>query len=204
MNSLDGLNFLEKQLAIAENDLEKTKKYIEELRNKKNSKSSKISLFMGCNDFLRDMDIKVKTDITNKIETLVTKLYQYVFQSQDRFVIKYETKAGVTNAYFLIETNKGGKSFLIDPMDSDGGGKIDVISLGLRIATLLYFTPRIERILVLDEPLVMISNSSSSSDYKSRAAEFLKTISREHKIQIIIVTHDSELMDVADKNFKVS
>jgi len=43
-----------------------------------------------------------------------------------------------------------------------------------------------------------------SADYKTRFASFVKMICKKAGVQVIIVTHDSEYSEVADKIYKFS
>lgn len=161
--------------------------------------TKKEKLYRECSELLVNTSLSIQRNTTEKIAKIVTDLYQYVFLSDDKFVIKVDTKRSVPVASFFIETKKNGKTLLLDPLKSDGGGKVDVIALGLRLAALLLYRPELNRVLILDEPLRFLSSSSTSSKpYRLRAVEFLKQIAKEYGIQVIAVTHDTELLELAD------
>lgn len=156
-------------------------------------------------ELLTKTSLSIQTNTTEKIAKIVTDLYQYVFMNDDKFIIEIDTKRSVPVAYFYIETVKNGKKVKLDPLTADGGGKVDVISLGLRLAALLLYRPSLEKVLILDEPLRFLSSSTTSAKpYRLRAVEFLKQISQEYGIQVIAVTHDEELLSVADKIHEVA
>lgn len=153
-----------------------------------------------CSALLVKTSLAIQEKTTQKIAKIVTDLYQYVFLSEDKFVITVDKKRSVPVANFYIETVKNGKKILLNPLKDDGGGKVDVISLGLRLAALLLYTPALERVLILDEPLRFLSSSTTSDKpYRLRAVEFLKQIAKEFGIQVIAVTHDLELKELADR-----
>lgn len=76
------------------------------------------------------------------------------------------------------------------------GGIIDLMALGLRIA-IHALDPESEPILFLDEPF---KNLGSKSD---EAGELVKELSRTLKLQIVIITHDENLMAIADTTVKM-
>jgi DNA repair exonuclease SbcCD ATPase subunit len=57
----------------------------------------------------------------------------------------------------------------------------------------------LRKVIILDEPFKQISE-----EYRDRAIEFVKKVSEQTGIQIILVTHIAELARNADKVFKVS
>ena len=81
-------------------------------------------------------------------------------------------------------------------MDSNGGGLVDAISAGLRIACLCLSSR--DKVLFLDEPMKFLS-----ADIKPIMADLLKELSHKLGIQIIMVTHDTEFAAIADKTFEV-
>lgn len=164
---------------------------------------SNMDLYQQTAQLLVDTSLIIQESTTKRIAKLVTDMYRYVFLNDDEFVIKTDTKRKTPVASFFIKTKKGGKEVLLDPTEADGGGKLDVIALGLRLAALLLYRPALNRILILDEPLRFISSTTTSAKpYRYRAVEFLKKVAMEYGIQIIAVTHDSELVDLADAKFE--
>lgn len=164
-----------------------------------------IDLYTECSQLLVDTSLHVQEAVTKRIQDLVTSLYRYVFETDDEFIIKLDTKRKTPVAQFLLKTKKNGIEVVLDPTEADGGGKLDVIALGLRLAALLLYRPALNKVLILDEPLRFISSSKTSErPYRYRAVEFLKKVATENNIQIIAVTHDSELVDLADAHFMFS
>lgn len=160
-------------------------------------------LYADCSQLLIDTSLVIQEQTTKRVQQIVTALYQHVFQNTDEFIIQTDTKRKTPVAQFLLKTHKNGKEVLLDPTEADGGGKLDVIALGLRIAALMLYRPALNRILILDEPLRFISSSKTSDKpYRYRAVEYLKKLALENNIQILAVTHDSELVDLADLHFE--
>ena len=89
-----------------------------------------------------------------------------------------------------------------DPLTAAGGGAVDVASFALRIAiwSLMKNSGRkISNTIILDEPFRFLSK-----DLQPLAGEMLKMISRKMGIQFIIVTHNADIIESADKVFNVT
>jgi DNA repair exonuclease SbcCD ATPase subunit len=87
----------------------------------------------------------------------------------------------------------------IDPLSASGGGAVDVAAFALRVASWSMQRPRSQNTLVLDEPFRYLS-----ANLLPLAGEMLKQISERLKLQIIMVSHCEELIEAADKTFKVT
>lgn len=115
-----------------------------------------------------------------------------VFPDPYEFRAKFVVRRNSTECDLLLV--KDGNE--ISPMDAVGGGVIDIVSFGLRVA---YWSIKPNRpVFVLDEPFRFLS-----VDLQERASEMLKTISEELGIQIIMVSHLPNIIGSADKVFKV-
>ena len=79
-----------------------------------------------------------------------------------------------------------------------GGGVVDTVSIALRIAFLLKYSPPIQGPIILDEPAKHLSD-----EYVFNIAEFLKQVCKEFNRQIILVTHNQHLSAIGDKTYYV-
>ena len=84
----------------------------------------------------------------------------------------------------------------MDPMYASGGGAVDVASFALRVASWSMQSPRTRPIIILDEPMKFLSR-----DLQPQASEMIKELSDRMNIQFIIVTHEPNLTESADKVF---
>jgi DNA repair ATPase RecN len=100
------------------------------------------------------------------------------------------------NADVYILNKKTG--LMTDPLIENGGGIVDIIVIALRIITLHVHDPFIDGPIILDEPSKMVSK-----EYIPLLSEFLKNISRDFGRQIILITHNDFLGQIADKKFHV-
>ena len=198
------INALKMREAYLVGKREVTQTQLDTARERYSTAKKEYELYSKCSKLLTETSMLVHERTTQKIADIVTQLYRAVFGGDDSFVIKVDTKRKTPIAEFFIKTKKAGKEVLLDPIMSDGGGKMDVIALGLRIAALLLYKPALNRVLILDEPLRFISSSSTSEfPFRYRAVSFFLFIAKTYGIQILAVTHDSELVDLADIKFEL-
>lgn len=127
-----------------------------------------------------------------ELEEIVQHALDAVFEGQYEFQIIFEIKRGKTEANIML-TQDGNE---ID-LDDGGGGVRDVLSFALRVALLVISKGR--KILILDEIGHFIS-----AGIKPQFYTILGELSRKLGIQVIGVTHDELMMQIADKSIKVT
>lgn len=136
-------------------------------------------------------------NFSDRINSLVTMVIQSVFSHRDlRFELKLERKANRLEARPVIYEN--GEEY--DDIKADTGGSIiDLISFSMRIVLWSMQEPPTIPVFILDEPFKQIGKGRMLD----RTGAMLKEISRKLDIQIIIVTHEPQLQQIADKAFFV-
>ena len=137
-----------------------------------------------------------RSQMKQTIEYIVTNALQVVFNQELRFEVELGTRAGAPTAEFYVVDNLG---LRYKPMDARGGGLVDVISTALRLSILELYQPKIQGPVILDEPGKMIS-----AEYASNFAYFLKEYCQRIGRQVIMITHNSALAEIADKSIQVS
>jgi DNA repair exonuclease SbcCD ATPase subunit len=120
----------------------------------------------------------------SKIASVVSRCLESVFDEPYEFQIHFERKRGKTEARLVFVRNECEYS----PMDSSGGGVIDVAAFALRVACLMLSVPMKRRTIVLDEPFKFVS-----VEYRDSIRDMIELLSEEMSIQFIIVTHISEI-----------
>lgn len=120
----------------------------------------------------------------DRIAAVVSSCLSAVFDDPYEFKIHFEQKRGRTEAR-LVFMRAG---FEVDPTDAAGGGMVDVAAFALRAACLVLHRPRLRQLLVLDEPFRFVS-----AGYRPAVRTMLEELSRDLKLQIIMVTHSEEL-----------
>lgn len=139
---------------------------------------------------------RIKTKVL--IEDFVTNCLQYIFETDILFEIEFIESRGRTEAEFYIISEYSEQSVKTLPQDSRGGGVVDVVSIALRVAMLEFGNEVYEGPIIFDEPFKHLSD-----DYINRAAYFLKHIGLQFDRQILMVTHNRYLSEIADVSFLI-
>jgi len=131
-----------------------------------------------------------------RIEEIVTSALSVVFGKDYQFSINITTRANQPVAEYFLESE--GVVTQLRPPDYDrGGGVADVVSLALTLA--VSELSGIKRIIALDEV-----GKHVSQEYAPNVAYFLKQYSENFNKQILLITHNTALAEVADHSLSVS
>jgi hypothetical protein len=142
--------------------------------------------------FIQQVAKETQDKIRCHLEDIVQLAIDTCFPGEYDFFIRFEIKRGRTEAALVFEQN----GIEVDPMESSGGGVVDVSSFALRIAT--WSLSKTNNIIIIDEPFKHLSEN-----LQSQAGEMLKRLSEKLKLQILMSTHIENIIDVADRVFEV-
>jgi len=138
---------------------------------------------------IREIGAECQEMAQRRIDNVVTKCLQAVFGTHAyRFRLNFETKRGQTEASAVLVDAYGNE---LSPTDAVGGGVLDIVAFGLRLGCLALMRPRPAQVLVLDEPFRFLSKQ-----YRGNVRKLLTELSEELGIQIVMVTHIPEFMDM--------
>lgn len=166
-------------------------------------KSCKRSLRNNNRDLIKHMEARqvVKTvglatqqELEYHFSNIVTSALQAVFPDPYSLSVKFIERRGKTECDLGFERD----GVVIDPISASGGGAIDVAGFALRVAAWSMHFPKARYVLILDEPFRYLS-----TDLQEKGGTMLHEISSRLGIQMIIVTHEEELVTCADKVFTV-
>ncbi len=135
---------------------------------------------------------ETQNQIKFHVQALVQNALDAVFPATYIFKISFELRRGQTEVDIFLD--KDGE--LMDPKDSCGGGVVDVIAFALRVVA--WSLSRTSPVLILDEPFKYLS-----AGIRPVAGELLRGIADQLNLQIILVTHDPEFAERADRIFTV-
>lgn len=170
-------------------------KDIEEHSEKINKLNTRLKLIEQAQAFLQKVAQETQEHLKFQIEDIVNLALETCFPGEYNFQILFDISRGKTEAELVFLDQKTGRQ--IDPMNASGGGVVDLTTFALRIAC--YALERgTDNVIILDEPFRFLSR-----DLQERAGEILRTLSERMNLQIIMVSHIGEIIDVADKVFEV-
>lgn len=140
-----------------------------------------------------------------QVEALVTAGLQAIFGDggeQLSFHMVKSTVRNATSVEFEVHTTKpDGEVVVTDVLSARGGGVAAVIGVLLRVVLILLTREtgqRVSDVLVLDESLAHLS-----ADRLEAAGEFLRTLVQHANLQILMVTHQGELVESADVVYRL-
>ena len=126
----------------------------------------------------------VQEQAHDRIAGVVSRALATVFEQPYEFVIEFERSRGRTEA--RLRFVRDGQS--VSPIDSSGGGVVDVAAFALRVSCMMLKRPAARRVLVLDEPFRFVS-----ANYRPRVAAMLQGLAEDLSMQVVMVTHFAEL-----------
>lgn len=155
---------------------------------------------------LESYAIEQQNDLQESVETLCTKGLQTVFQQPLEFKLHFKIMRGQPEVNFTVISYLDDEPIEMDIPNSFGGGLAVVCSVLLRVIVLKYLVEqgKAAPVLILDEPLAALSPNYTADDAESlrtRMASFLRTVSDELKVQIVLVTHEPDYGVEADRYY---
>jgi len=137
---------------------------------------------------------KTQQRIENHISQIVSTALASIWDDPYEFELEFVIKRGKTEADLWFVRNDS----RLSPMDTAGGGAIDVASMALRIAA-WSINKNTRPVIILDEPF-----KNLSENLQDRAADMLRMLSEKLDLQIIMVSHITKLVKDSDKIVKVN
>lgn len=161
--------------------------------------TSENDIFLQARLLLSESSKFAKEQIKYQLENLVTHGLQYVFGEDKRFEIEIVESKNKTEAEFYVVSQIDSAEIKNKPQEARGGGVVDIVSLILKVAILQSYSPQIEGPLILDEPAKHVSD-----EYIEKVGEFIQQITQYFGRQVIMVTHNLHLSEIAETKYEVS
>jgi len=141
-----------------------------------------------CRVILHASALKMQTEVKGYLDSLVSMALKTVLEDPYQFEAIFETKHNETECRLVFKRNGEER----DPLDSTGGGAVDVAAFALRVAVQRMICNR--PTLLLDEPFRNVSE-----DRHPFVVDLLEAVSKKLGLQLILITHRNRLTDRADK-----
>ncbi len=133
-----------------------------------------------------------------ELSELATLAMESIFPNPQKIDIEFDLKRGKTECVIsFIDPVSGDK---INPIDESSGGSVDVAALALQISLWSLQRDKTRNVFILDEPLKFLKGDG----LPEKGAAMIKEISEQLGIQVIMVSHSTELIDSADRVFEVT
>ncbi len=158
--------------------------------------TEQIGIFDKVQILLQKTSEYARQQAKDRIESVVSEALNVVFGGNHSFVIDLGIRAGQPVADYWL--NDGSTFTKLEKPDYDrGGGKVDIISLALRLA--IGEMEGITGPLFLDEV-----GKHVSKEYAPNVAYFLKQYSAQFNRQIILITHNADLAEIGETSISVT
>ena len=180
------LEVLTKEIHIRTGHRDRILTQLEVLESKQKKQTRVLELQEQALALIQQIAIETQEQLNYQVASIATEAFNAILDDPYEFSLIMDVKYGRTEACPVFIRNGEERC---NPMQETGGGAVDIAAFGLRISLLL-LSQRFRRVLVLDEPF-----RNLSKEYQKFAAELLETLAERLGIQIIMVTHESVLMD---------
>lgn len=187
---------LNNQLSSLEGEHSLLSKQIKDSKHKIEEIDAQKIIYRKSIEFLRIVEQSTKTKMKEGFEKIVTYALRFIFQKDYKFNLEFKKRGNSQELNYTISTPEFTESF--NPLDTSGGGVLDIISLALRIA--LLEKTKIKGFLALDESFRNIHNVK----FIENAFKFLKEINKKLKKQIIFVTGIEEAQALKYANNEIA
>lgn len=175
------------------------KSQVESLTTRLEAENQRLQLLHEARQVFIECARIARQQTISDVEALVSSALAAIFNRKDKgFVVRVQEKRSVLTADFFIRDLINGQWMEKDPLYYDGGSVVDVVTAALHLVFLKKYRPLRRQILVLDEPGRMLDPVK-----RERYARWLRRVSHEMGVQLIIVTHDPELKAVADRRIQL-
>lgn len=142
---------------------------------------------------VKEVGMKVQSQLQFHISDITSLAMEAVFEDPYELLMEFVERRNQTECdlWFVRDGEK------VNPLNASGGGAVDVAAFALRIAAWSMTIPRTNNVIVMDEPMRFLSQ-----DLQEKASLMIKEISQKLGIQFLIITHEEELTEYADKVFE--
>lgn len=165
----------------------KTVQLIEKYETDKENYTKAVELLSVVQAVTRD---KIKAGF----EDIVSWSLKYIYQDEYKFSLAFGRRGNLSELDFAIRTPDHDED--ADPMDTRGGGILNVVSLILRLVLMEVSVPKINGFIILDESFKNVNGQ----DNIDRLNGFVKEVNTKFNRQIIHITDMDNFKNNSEDN----
>lgn len=170
---------------------------LDEVRHGKLSLEQMIQLYNDAMEYFRKAVDVVYEASRGELERTLNMALRYVFHDRDYAVrVEIDDKRGKSLTFILIDNNQN-PPLEVDLKEGCGAGVRTVVSFVLQFFYLLQI--KAAPYLFIDE-----GYHNVSAQYRGRFFDFIKQLVTKHNGAVVIISHDPDILGVADKTYIVS
>ena len=169
-------------------------KYEEQITDKQGN----LSYILEAQELLQQTAQKTQSRLSFHISNFISSSLEAIWgKDAYTFSLEFIEKRNKTEVSMLLHTPEGDVS--LDSLNNvrGGGGVLDIVAFGLRIA-LWSLQSQKQKVMILDQPL-----SNLDQEHLPKAGELIKELSDKLGIQFIIINHNPALAEIADNTIEV-
>ena len=162
------------------------------------SKQVSLEYILEAQELLQQTAQKTQSRLSFHISNFISSNLEAIWgEDAYTFSLEFIEKRNKTEVSMLLHTPEGDVS--LDSLNNvrGGGGVLDIVAFGLRIA-LWSLQSQKQRVMILDQPL-----SNLDQEHLPKAGELIKELSDKLGIQFIIINHNPALAEIADNTIEV-
>jgi len=183
------IQFLQGQKSFIEKQIKDNENKIFQLENNDD-------IFLKASTLLQIVSEKTREHSISKIEAIVTQALREILENKSlRFRIVFENKRNTVSVEFKLWDDE--LNHEVD-LRVDAGGLRGVVATILRLLVIDLYHPKINGVITLDEVGVQISK-----EYQPRFGKFLQQYSKLTGRQILLISHQDEVVSHADRVIKL-
>jgi DNA repair exonuclease SbcCD ATPase subunit len=179
--------------ALLESSIEDTQTRIKE-------KKKSLRQHERAREIIRHVGLKTQQGLQYHISEITSLALQAVFDNPYELVVEFVQRRNKTECDLAFARD----GMILEPLESSGGGAVDVAAFSLRVASWSMQRPRTRAVLILDEPFKQLKGD----DANRRALEMVHEVSEKLGLQVIMVSDErtsrEDIIDAADRVFDVS
>jgi len=149
---------------------------------------------------IREIADHARQEFKAEVDRLVTLAIRSVFTEDFTFDLQMSTDSGRLQCKPIVWETIDGELIEYSPKDDMGGSLLDPIGFALRVVLHQFQAQPARSMFLLDEPMKNLGHG----ELLDQAGQMLIEISHSLKLQLIIITHEPELIEMADCAWHVS
>lgn len=186
---------LEKRLSRLEGKREAARESVLLSRRAVKELKAKQDLYMQAREVVQKVAKLTQEELSYRLSDLATIAMGVVFDDPYEIVVEFVERRGRTECD--IKFMKGEEKETA--VGRTGGGAKDIAAFALRIAVWGLYRGKKRPVFIMDEPFRNVSR-----DLQEQTSEMVKYVSDMLGLQFIIVSHDPNLIEHADRIFEVT
>lgn len=142
---------------------------------------------------------QARQEFRGDVNKLVTMVVKSVFTEDFSFDMQMSTEGGRLQCKPVVIERVGDTEIEYMPKDDMGGSVLDPIGFALRVVLQQFQRQRTRPMFILDEPMKNVGHG----ELLNQAGAMMAEVSHKVRVQLIVVTHEPELAELADRAYQV-